>query len=819
MSPRATFRQDLEPSVDSQAASSSEPPSDQSRAFKDQSHGEEIEDKDQEVDLKSGGALVQSVEDGRQENVGRAVQSIADTGSNEQKAQDNILPSPTPDLAGVTDLLGNTSINDTLHNADFTENNNGWPAHNAGISSLPAPEHSQIRVDTNVRTAVQGGSEVPQDNAVGEQTAKSEIQSIMDQFDEGKGGPGEKEIMSPRLEIAQPQMFPPRSSSLEPIKRKPTSPDVSSPTGFMPLTSQATGQSATSKRSSVTFDERQGRTLEARALSPDATSSARSSVSTFKPPPPQPDPEPDLPFDFHRFLEQLRHRTADPVAKFLRSFLLEFGKKQWMVHEQVKIVSDFLEFISKKMAQCDVWRTVSDAEFDNAREGMEKLVMNRLYSQTFSPAIPPPEPTSSKNRKKVPQGTNGTGRTGQHQEDVERDEVLAQRVRIYGWVREEHLDIKPVGDKGRKFLKLAQQELIKINTYRAPRDKVICVLNCCKVIFGFLRNSKSDQSADSFVPLLIYTVLQANPDHIVSNVQYILRFRNQDKLGGEAGYYMSSLVTRSPLGLFSLEANRYQMGAVQFVEGLDRTSLTVSDEDFEKNVEAAVSAIAERHSEETKTTTPKNPPMVSEKSTLSRPEVTPRNSLEAERSSPLRRATASRNNTDASENEENAAVAGLLRTIQKPLSTIGRIFSDDQSETLRQPVSTPRPGATPRLSPSPLLQRQSSEDQKDPQSVYNDKQSQLSPAQQRLSAEDAAARQASAEAAEAQRIQRAEHKDVVEYENLMIHVWLRKLAKLIFLSTLAGMFPDLDREVISDVVRQKEGRVGLAVDACLALNN
>lgn len=53
----------------------------------------------------------------------------------------------------------------------------------------------------------------------------------------------------------------------------------------------------------------------------------------------------------------------------------------------------------------------------------------------------------------------------------------------------------------------------------------------------------SDQSADSFVPLLIYTVLQANPEHLVSNVQYILRFRNQDKLGGEAGYYISSLVT------------------------------------------------------------------------------------------------------------------------------------------------------------------------------------------------------------------------------------------------------------------------------------
>lgn len=47
------------------------------------------------------------------------------------------------------------------------------------------------------------------------------------------------------------------------------------------------------------------------------------------------------------------------------------------------------------------------------------------------------------------------------------------------------------------------------------------------------------------MPLLIYVTLQGNPEHIVSNVQYILRFRNQEKLGGEAGYYLSSLVSYS----------------------------------------------------------------------------------------------------------------------------------------------------------------------------------------------------------------------------------------------------------------------------------
>jgi hypothetical protein len=31
------------------------------------------------------------------------------------------------------------------------------------------------------------------------------------------------------------------------------------------------------------------------------------------------------------------------------------------------------------MRETDIWKSASDVEFDNAMEGMEKLVMNRLY--------------------------------------------------------------------------------------------------------------------------------------------------------------------------------------------------------------------------------------------------------------------------------------------------------------------------------------------------------------------------------------------------------------------------------------------------------
>ncbi|CBX94076.1 hypothetical protein LEMA_P037500.1 [Plenodomus lingam JN3] len=715
-------------------------------------------------------------------------------------------PSTTP-VAGKEDVRSPSPPPPPPKDDKYLSTSN---APSRAASPLSQGMSSERNSEDNAASSYPPTTEATDDSVEGSQL---EIQSIMEQF-ESSGGPGADEIMSPRLELASPLLesaspaFPPRQSSLAPV-------DKPLPTPSEDAASTQSIQSPPPPRTSSLY-----RVGTSTSFAEPSSPSAHA--SKYKPAQPAPEPEPDLPFDFHRFLEQLRHRTADPVAKFLRSFLFEFGKKQWMVHEQVKIISDFLEFISKKMAQCEVWRTVSDAEFDNAREGMEKLVMNRLYTQTFSPAIPPPEPSSPRKGRRR-QDPPGPGRRGQHQEDVERDEVLAQKIRIYKWVNESHLDIKPVGGKGRKFLHLAQQELLKIKSYRAPRDKIICILNCCKVIFGYLRTSNSDQSADAFVPLLIYTVLQANPDHLVSNLQYILRFRNQDKLGGEAGYYISSL-----------------MGAVQFIEGLDRTSLTISDEEFEKNVEAAVSAIAERHAiEEASSSSASNPPEgnasllqptsqprpsshkrmpsphyhhIPEKTTPLRPELTQRNSMEAERAGP-RRSTSVKDRKSETEppEEENAAVAGLLRTIQRPLSTIGRIFSDNDTFTTSNaasssgPASTPQPGSTPRHTPLPSHPSHESFPGQAAVSQVSEKQHHQQQLQQeqehrpRMTAEESAARQASAEVEEARRIHRQEHNVVVE--------------------TLAGMFPQLEREVIDDVVRLKEGRVGLAVDACLALAN
>ncbi|GAA5978784.1 hypothetical protein JCM11641_006175 [Rhodosporidiobolus odoratus] len=330
-------------------------------------------------------------------------------------------------------------------------------------------------------------------------------------------------------------------------------------------------------------------------------------------------------FDFSRFLEQMRSRSADPIAKYLRSFLKEFSRQPPLSPtDQTRVINDFLDFIAGKMRACDPWKSIvevdwrddaerAEQEFDMAMEAMEKLVMNRLWHLTFTPAL---------DLSTFPGHMSPSG-------DVERDHVLSQRIRLFQWLEPKHLDLpipspstsslalelptsslssptvaadteesekqpaletpeggdfeseKTRGKRSERqtqsFLDFAQRELCKMNQYKAPRDKLICVLNCCKVIFGLMRHvAAGEEGADTFIPFLIFVVIKANPENLVSNLQYIQRFRNPEKLSGEGGYYLSSL-----------------SAAISFVETLDASSLSNIDQaGFEHHVAAAVKKLA-----------------------------------------------------------------------------------------------------------------------------------------------------------------------------------------------------------------------------------
>ncbi|OWB56600.1 hypothetical protein B5S28_g2507 [[Candida] boidinii] len=277
---------------------------------------------------------------------------------------------------------------------------------------------------------------------------------------------------------------------------------------------------------------------------------------------PQVDPEntaeqkKSVSFDFQKFLKQFKNKQCEPVHRYLKSFLIQFAQKNWSVDEQTKLVKDFQIFIFGKLISYPPFNQMTeDDEFDNCKEGLEKLIMSRIYNQVFAPATP--------ERKMTPS----------HKEDLKKDKKFYENVRLFDWITLKHLDVPIEIDPESTFLKLASNELTKINEYKSPRDKIICLLNCCKVIFGLIRQQKKqhklEENADSFVPILIYVILQAKPKYLPTNVSYIERFRSSEFLVGETSYYISTLQI-----------------ATNFISTIDKSLLTITDEEYENNLNA-----------------------------------------------------------------------------------------------------------------------------------------------------------------------------------------------------------------------------------------
>lgn len=268
------------------------------------------------------------------------------------------------------------------------------------------------------------------------------------------------------------------------------------------------------------------------------------------------------PFDFQTFLTQLRKKSADPIVRYIRSFLVSLTRQghTFTAEQRIKIVSDFKTFMNEKFSIFEPFASMDEIDLENSREGLEKLMMNRLYDQCFPPEVAKQEVGH------IPES---------FLKDLKDDELFAEQYEKYSWVNATHLDIDLVAlSKDRRgdtnFIEYAIIELNKINDYRAPRDKIICILNACKIIFGFLKLSNQETNADSFIPILIMVIIKAKTDHLISNLHYIENYRGEEWLTkGETSYYLSSV-----------------QAAVTFILNLSKDDLTIDDKEFDAHMEA-----------------------------------------------------------------------------------------------------------------------------------------------------------------------------------------------------------------------------------------
>lgn len=251
------------------------------------------------------------------------------------------------------------------------------------------------------------------------------------------------------------------------------------------------------------------------------------------------------PLTFTDFLEKMRAPAAMDLVRSIKNFISDMLHSSSNADRDSTRVQDFLARSENAFRSHPLWAGSSYEEFEAAGEGLEKYLMTKLYGRCFAAT----------------------------DDDKERDALLSQRMKaLSNFIKPEHLDI-PEAYRNESSWILAQKELQKINTYKAPRDKLVCILNCCRVISNLLSMAAKENSAagaDDFLPVLIYVLIRACPSNLESNLAFIMRYRLASRLSGEAAYFYTNMVSAS-----------------SFIETITANSLSIDPSEFIAHMQAA----------------------------------------------------------------------------------------------------------------------------------------------------------------------------------------------------------------------------------------
>ncbi|SJK86394.1 Vacuolar sorting protein 9 (VPS9) domain [Babesia microti strain RI] len=214
---------------------------------------------------------------------------------------------------------------------------------------------------------------------------------------------------------------------------------------------------------------------------------------------------------YNLFLENLKDPSCKDVVVAVKRLSLELPvncrtETAKLVHEFLN--AKFLELI-KTTAFSAPW-----AHHD-VSEGLEKFTLQKIYHNIFQ---------MDKN-------------------DAVLDKYIHKRLKVLSWITLQHLDVPTTLNFN--ALDSAINHLQKIDKFKAPLDKITIIINTCKILTQALQGTKlspnDKPAADQLLPLMIYTLIQANPPRLASNIAFIQHFRHPKKLVAQEAYALTQI--------------------------------------------------------------------------------------------------------------------------------------------------------------------------------------------------------------------------------------------------------------------------------------
>lgn len=208
------------------------------------------------------------------------------------------------------------------------------------------------------------------------------------------------------------------------------------------------------------------------------------------------------------FVGQYMEQKERSVQFFIRKF-----QSINAADEKTQLVEKFLTLLYTALENDSSWHKATQEQIDHARRIIERHVMTQIYWSAFYP--------------------NGEA-------DVHRDKVLNEHMKkLSKIINVDHKDLRiPKVYHSEYPWPSAQADIEVINSCKAARDKISCVVKCCKTIMTLLSiaDEKRAPSADDLMPVLVFVIIQANPNSLLSTVQYVNSFYEKH-FHGEQAYW------------------------------------------------------------------------------------------------------------------------------------------------------------------------------------------------------------------------------------------------------------------------------------------
>uniref|UniRef100_A0A3B4TYP3 Ras and Rab interactor 2-like n=2 Tax=Seriola dumerili TaxID=41447 RepID=A0A3B4TYP3_SERDU len=128
-----------------------------------------------------------------------------------------------------------------------------------------------------------------------------------------------------------------------------------------------------------------------------------------------------------------------------------------------------------------------------------------------------------------------------HNHDGSSQCLTRNLLRLRGDAAMERLGVR-TGVPDSRGVERVKQKLILMQRTHSPIDKVLLLLQVCKCVHKAMGSLHGQEvSWEDFLPSLSYVIVECNRPHILIEVEYMMELLEPSWLGGEGGYYLTSV--------------------------------------------------------------------------------------------------------------------------------------------------------------------------------------------------------------------------------------------------------------------------------------